>query len=122
MIFVNSNSDLTLSEFAKHIKKGISYVCEAFKRLRVSRKKKSLRYKDRDEKKKAIFLDELSSYPKEMHIFVDESGIDTYFHRSHGWAKKGALVYGEISRKRSKKSIELSDFNSPKKSLTSNSF
>lgn len=45
-------------------------------------------------------MEELNTYPKEMHVFVDESGIDTYLHRSHGWAKKGALVYGEISGKR----------------------
>jgi transposase len=31
---------------------------------------------------------------------VDESGIDSYFHRSHGWAPSHERVYGEISGKR----------------------
>lgn len=31
---------------------------------------------------------------------MDESGIDSYFHRSYGWAPSRERVYGEISGKR----------------------
>jgi transposase len=33
-------------------------------------------------------------------VYIDESGIDSYIHRAHGWAKKGELIHGEVSGKR----------------------
>ena len=33
-------------------------------------------------------------------VYVDESGIDSYLHRSYGWAQRGYRAYGEISGKR----------------------
>ncbi len=33
-------------------------------------------------------------------VYVDESGIDSYVHRSHGWAPSYERVYGAISGKR----------------------
>lgn len=33
-------------------------------------------------------------------MYVDESGIDSYIHKSFGWAPRGSLIYGEISGKR----------------------
>ena len=32
-------------------------------------------------------------------VYVDESGIDYYVYRPFGWAKRGNLVYGEVSGK-----------------------
>lgn len=43
---------------------------------------------------------EVAAYPAESLVFVDESGIDSYLHRQHGWSKKGELVFGEIPGKR----------------------
>ena len=63
-------------------------------------KKKTLRYKERDEKKREAFLEEIKKYSKEALVFVDESGIDSYFHRAYGWAKKGRLVGGEVAGRR----------------------
>ena len=71
----------------------------ALKKLRITRKKANL-YKERDEGKRKAFLEYIASYSKEDLVYVDESGIDSHLHRSHGWAKKGALVYGETSGKR----------------------
>jgi transposase len=45
-------------------------------------------------------LEHISFYPKESLVYVDESGIDSYVHRSFGWAKRGERIYGEISGKR----------------------
>jgi transposase len=33
-------------------------------------------------------------------VYVDESGIDSYLHRSHGWALSHERTYGEVSGKR----------------------
>lgn len=44
---------------------------------------------------------ELKLYPEEAQIFVDESGIDSFFLRLHGWAKRGTQVFGEVCGKRS---------------------
>lgn len=33
-------------------------------------------------------------------VYVDESGIDTFLHRTHGWGKRGEQVMGEVSGKR----------------------
>jgi len=57
-------------------------------------------YKERDEEKRAAFLEQIAPYSKESLVYVDESGIDSYVHRPFGWAKRGELVYGEISGKR----------------------
>lgn len=45
-------------------------------------------------------MEYIASYPKEALVYIDESGIDSYIHRSHGWARRGELVYGETSGKR----------------------
>ncbi len=45
-------------------------------------------------------MEHIASYSKEDLVYVDESGIDHYVHRSHGWAPRGEPVYGEISGKR----------------------
>jgi transposase len=45
-------------------------------------------------------LAEIKTYSEELLVFVDESGIDSYFHREYGWSKKGQLIFGEIAGKR----------------------
>jgi transposase len=45
-------------------------------------------------------LEQIALYAKDDRVYVDESGIDSYIHRSFGWATRGALIYGEISGKR----------------------
>ncbi len=45
-------------------------------------------------------MEQIKPYSKESLVYVDESGIDSYMHRPFGWAKRGKLVYGEISGKR----------------------
>jgi hypothetical protein len=57
-------------------------------------------YKERCEKKRQIFLEQVGLYDRATLVYVDESGIDSYIHRSHDWAKIGELVYGEVSGKR----------------------
>ena len=33
-------------------------------------------------------------------VYVDESGIDSYLHQTHGWSQRGQKVYAAISGKR----------------------
>lgn len=37
--------------------------------------------------------------PKELLVYVDESGIDDFLIKTHGWAVKGQKIWGEISGK-----------------------
>jgi transposase len=59
-----------------------------------------LRYKERDEKKRSAFLEQIACYPRDARVFVDESGIDSYLHRPYGRSKRGEVVFGEVSGKR----------------------
>jgi transposase len=33
-------------------------------------------------------------------IYVDETGIDRYYYRQHGWSRRGEKIYGKISGKK----------------------
>ena len=33
-------------------------------------------------------------------VYIDESGVDSYLHRSFGWSKRGELIYADILGKR----------------------
>lgn len=63
-------------------------------------KKKTLRYKEQDAQKRAVFLEQIRQYPKEALVFVDESGIDSYLYVPYAWSKRGEKVFGEIAGKR----------------------
>ena len=45
-------------------------------------------------------MEQIKSYAPEDLVYVDESGIDSYFYRSHGWAPSCERVYGAVSGKR----------------------
>ena len=59
-------------------------------------KKKTIHDKERDEHKRTAFLQQIASFPKESLVFVDESGMDSFLFRSHGWSKKGDVVNGHV--------------------------
>ena len=46
------------------------------------------------------FIEEISKYPPESLVYVDESGIDEYLYRERAWAKKGEKIIGEVSGKK----------------------
>lgn len=41
-------------------------------------------------------MEQIACYPKDLLVYVDESGVDSYVHRSFARAPRGELVYGEI--------------------------
>jgi hypothetical protein len=58
-----------------------------------------LQYKERDEDKRRVFLEQIRAEPKDKLVFVDESGIDSFLYRMYGRSKKGQLVFGKVSGK-----------------------
>jgi len=42
------------------------------------------------------FIEEISKYPPENIVYVDESGIKEYMYREKAWAKKGEKIIGEV--------------------------
>ena len=63
-------------------------------------KKKSPLYKERDEVKRQSFLLNLSQHAINKCVYIDESGIDKFISREHGWGERGQRVIGEISGRR----------------------
>ena len=55
IVFVESNPDLTLSEFASHFGVGSSTMCEALKRLKITRKKRVCDTKNATNKSEQYF-------------------------------------------------------------------
>ena len=68
--------------------------------LKYYTKKKSSLYAERDEKKRQSHLIEVSKYDVEKLVYIDESGIDNFICREHGWNVRGEKVLSEVSGKR----------------------
>ncbi len=71
-----------------------SFSC--FKKAEYYQKKKTTYYKERSEAKRAEFLKAISGIEKERLVYVDESGIDKYLHRTHARAARGKKVHFPI--------------------------
>jgi transposase len=65
------------------------------KKLHYSHKKKTFRYKERDEKKRADFLEKIKEIPEKRLVFVDETGFQTFFTRMCGYALRGLRLLAE---------------------------
>lgn len=63
-------------------------------------KKKTTLYLERDENKRAIFLDLLDKTPIDKRVYLDESGVNQYLYRTYGRSLRGEQVFGEVSGKR----------------------
>ena len=55
-----------------------------------------MKYRERDEARRAEFLQEIAKIPKDSLIYVDESGIDKEMNREYGRAPRGKPLYGEV--------------------------
>lgn len=65
--------------------------------------KKTTRYKEQDTQKVAEYLDKIKDIPKENIAYIDETGIDTYLMREHGYSKRGEKIHTQISGKKYKR-------------------
>jgi transposase len=52
-------------------------------------KKKTYGYRERDEAKRAIFIQQLEKIPDSLRVYVDESGMDLKDDYGYGWCQRG---------------------------------
>lgn len=62
--------------------------------------KKTTLYKERDEKKREEFKNQLEKIPEADRVYVDESGINEYLYRNMARSNIGEKVLGQVSGKR----------------------
>ncbi len=63
--------------------------------------KQTYSYRERDEEKRRLFIQELQSYKPENIVYVDESGIDNRDDYGYGWNEIGKRFHDFKSGKRS---------------------
>ena len=63
-------------------------------------KKKSIGYKERDEKARDEFRQTIATIPEELAVYVDETGIDQCLYRPYDRALRGVPVQEKISGKK----------------------
>jgi transposase len=97
---VKKQPDATLSELAQSLGCGLMAVWRTLRKLKISRKKKTLRAKQRDDpevqKKRQAFLEQMAAIDPGRVVFVDECGGRTDMTRLYGRAPKGERVYGSV--------------------------
>jgi transposase len=62
--------------------------------------KKTLLYRERNEEKRANYIEKVKNIPLKDLVYIDESGIDHNDIKTSCWAKRGAKIIGERSGKR----------------------
>ena len=95
-----NNPDALLKETAGEFDCDPSAIFYACKRYKITLKKKTVFYKERNEEAREKFLSEVSKLDPNTIAYIDESGIDEHYHRERGRAPKGEKVYGEVSGKK----------------------
>lgn len=45
-------------------------------------------------------MDNIKGVDTKHLVYVDESGVDSFFHNPYGWASRGKKVYGDVPGKR----------------------
>jgi hypothetical protein len=71
--------------------------------LKDNPKKKSFRYKERDEEQRQSFIERLKTIPFEHQLWVDECGVESQIKRLYGRCPQGQRVYGETSGKKAER-------------------
>ena len=61
--------------------------------------KKTTLYKEQDSEKIKTYQEQIKGIPLENIAYIDETGIDTYLFREHGYTPKGQKIYDKISEK-----------------------
>ncbi|HAT1827063.1 TPA: IS630 transposase-related protein [Legionella pneumophila] len=95
--YIETHPDAHLNELARHFGLTPSGIWRALKCLKITRKKKSTLYADRDEQKRQNYLAQLANHLPEKLVYIDESGIDTFIARDYGWSCRGKKILAEVS-------------------------
>ncbi|WP_425865209.1 IS630 family transposase [Streptococcus danieliae] len=72
----------------------------SLKKGRYHFKKKTTSYREQDPEKVRQYKDSLEVLSDLPVVYIDETGIDTYLHRSRARAPKGEKVYAQVSGRR----------------------
>ena len=104
---VQENPDAKLIERAKKFGVHPSAICYALKKIEITRKKKELRYRERNRQERIKYLRALRELIK-IHgskslVFIDESGFEEFQACIYGGSKRGKKIYGEKQGKRGKR-------------------
>ena len=98
---VSDFPDWPLKRRARLFKASPSAICMALRKMGITVKKKTFKYKERDPARRASWLGELRRKLCEnknlTRVYVDECGFELESVRSRGWAESGKRVYGERS-------------------------
>ena len=101
---VEENPDAKLIDRAKKFGVHPSAICYALKKIKITRKKKELRYRERNRGERMKYLRTLRElikiYGSESLVFIDESGFEEFQSCIYGWSKRGKKIYGEKQGKR----------------------
>jgi hypothetical protein len=84
-----------------------SAICYALKNMKVTRKKKELRYRERNREERMkyyrVLRELIKMYRSESLVFIDESGFEEFQACFYAWSKKGKKVFGDRQGKRGKR-------------------
>jgi hypothetical protein len=83
-----------------------SAICYALKKMKITRKKKELRYRERNREERMkyyrVLRELIKKYGSESLVFIDESGFEEFQACLYAWSKKGKKVLGDRQGKRGK--------------------
>jgi len=91
--YIEERPDAYLAEIGEAFGCCGSAVCRALARLGTTRKKKAKRFSGQSPERVAEYLAELEKVSGRPVVYVDETGMDTWLHREHGWPERGAPVH-----------------------------
>lgn len=101
--YVTQNPSATLKQMSEHFKVKVSSVWQRLKQLKITRKKKTFLYEERNEQARAEFLKELEKKGEHLVVFIDECGIQNNMKNEYGWAPRGVTVVDDIKGKPTEK-------------------
>ena len=93
-----------MADRAKKFNVQASAIWYALKQMKITRKKKELRYRERNREERIKYYRKLRELIKihgsESLVYIDESGFEQIQTCMYAWSKKGKKVYGERQGKR----------------------
>ena len=104
---VEKNPNTPLKERAFKFGVTSAALCYRFKKIKITRKKKQLRYDERNHEERIEYLRKLRELVKTLGIaslvFIDEGGFEEFVSVLYGWSKRGKMIYGEKQGRRGKR-------------------
>ena len=90
--YMANHQDAFLWEIAEEFSVTKQAIFYALKRLKITRKKKTNLYKERDEQKRITFSCNLDEIPEKKRVYIDQSGFNHFLQREHGRSVRGEQV------------------------------